>query len=242
MALLFRLPLAKHIKYPTKMIHKIFKKKKIENNLNYKSIYNSLSSFTMMPEDGFYANLELAERVKSIQGCVVECGVWRGGMIAGVSRVLGSERDYYLFDSFEGLPPAKPIDGEGALKWQNDKTSINYFDNCAAPQEFAEQAMKIAGAKSFHLIKGWFNESLNQFNPQQQIALLRLDGDWYESTMICLQVLFPHVAPGGLIIIDDYYIWDGCSRATHDFLSGKSAVERINCFKNICFIQKKPLD
>lgn len=223
------------------MIHKLLKKNNTKKNFNSSSLYNSLCSFTMMPEDGFNANLELAERVKDIPGCVVECGVWRGGMIAGISTVLGPERDYYLFDSFEGLPPAKPIDGEGAIKWQSDKTSEKYLDNCSAPQEFAERAMKIAGAKSFHLIKGWFNESLAAFKPEQQIALLRLDGDWYDSTMTCFQFLFKHVAPNGLIIIDDYYIWDGCSRATHDFLSANSAIERIHCYKNICFIEKKPL-
>ncbi len=223
------------------MIHKLFKKNSPGTNRFYTKLYESLMSFTMVPESWFYANLELAERVKNIPGCVVECGVWRGGMIAGISAVLGSERDYYLFDSFEGLPPAKPIDGEGALKWQNNKTAENYFDNCNAPEQFAEKAMKIAGAKSFHLIKGWFNESLPDFKPNQQIALLRLDGDWYDSTMSCLQFLFKNVAPNGLIIIDDYHTWDGCSRATHDFLSANSSLERINCYKNICFIEKKPL-
>jgi O-methyltransferase len=61
----------------------------------------------------------------------------------------------------------------------------------------------------------------------RSIAVLRLDGDWYDSTMLCLEHLFPLVVPGGLMLIDDYYTWDGCARAVHDYLSREQAAERI---------------
>lgn len=54
-----------------------------------------------------------------------------------------------------------------------------------------------------------------------------LDGDWYESTLCILDNLFDRVMPGGVVLIDDYYDWDGCSRAVHDFLSARKATERI---------------
>ena len=98
--------------------------------------------------------------------------------------------------------------------------------------------MRIAGARSFSLIKGWFNETVPNFKPPSPIALLRLDGDWYESTMVCLVHLFDEVAPGGIVILDDYYIWDGCSRALHDFLSKRLAVERVRSLGNVCFLEK----
>src|SRR5258708_35528739 len=60
---------------------------------------------TMIPPLVYMGNLALAQRFKHIKGCVVECGVWRGGMSAGLAEVLGPERHYYLFDSFRGLPP-----------------------------------------------------------------------------------------------------------------------------------------
>ena len=205
-----------------------------------RSIYEQLKEFTMIQPRVFVENLTLAERVREVPGCVVECGVWRGGMSAGIGKVLGPGRDYFLFDSFEGLPPAKEIDGQAALEWQSAKEAPTYFDNCSAGTEYAERAMREAGIKTFHLKKGWFEKSLPGFKPPAPIALLRLDGDWYDSTMVCLSQLFDFVAPGGLIILDDYYTWDGCSRALHDFLSRRSAAERIQSFGAVCFLEKKP--
>jgi O-methyltransferase len=201
-------------------------------------IYEEFRDFTMVSPETYVDNLRLAQRTRDIEGCVIECGVWRGGMIAGIARVLGAGRDYYLFDSFEGLPPAREIDGAAALKWQRDTTGRNYHDNCSAGPQFAEIAMQRASAVSFHLIKGWFDKTLPGFRPRQSIALLRLDADWYDSTMVCLDALFDHMAPGGLIILDDYYTWDGCSRALHDFLSRRSATERIRNLGEICYLQK----
>jgi O-methyltransferase len=194
----------------------------------------------MMNPDRYTENMRIAEMVgkAKLEGCVVECGVWRGGMIAGLATLLGQHRDYFLFDSFEGLPPAKQIDGESALLWQANTGGDGYLDNCSAPPEFANEAMRLAGATSFSLIKGWFNETVPVFKPSSPIALLRLDGDWYESTMVCLSHLFDQVAPGGIVILDDYYTWDGCTRALHDFLSRRSAVERVQSFGGVCFLVK----
>lgn len=203
-------------------------------------VYRKFRPFTMVPPEWYIDNMRLAERVRKaeLQGCVLECGVWRGGMIAGLATLLGSDRDYFLFDSFEGLPPAKQVDGESALRWQANTGAPEHFDNCSAPPEFASEAMRIAGATSFSLVKGWFNETVPKFKPPSPIALLRLDGDWYESTMVCLVHLFDEVAPGGIVILDDYYTWDGCSRALHDFLSKRSAVERVRSLGNVCFLEK----
>ena len=73
----------------------------------------------MLHEGKYVNNLELCFEYKRIPGCVVECGVWRGGMSAGMAEVLGVERNYFLFDSFEGLPPAREdLDGTAAVAWQ----------------------------------------------------------------------------------------------------------------------------
>jgi O-methyltransferase len=201
-------------------------------------VYERLSDFTMMPCSAYVDNLVLARLVKDVPGCVVECGVWRGGMIAGMGVVLGPKRDYFLFDSFKGLPPAQEIDGKAAIAWQRNTASPKYYDNCTAGPEYAEEAMKRAGISSFYLKKGWFNETLPEFKPPSRIAILRLDADWYDSTTICLSHLFDFITPGGLIIVDDYYIWDGCSRALHDFLSKRQAVERIRSLGETCWIRK----
>lgn len=205
----------------------------------YKTFYKKHKSFSMIPENIYIGNLALSEQYKPINGCIVECGTWRGGMIAGIAEILGTNRNYFLFDSFEGLPPAKEIDGYAANAWQNNKTSPLYFDNCKAEIEFAEKAMQLSGAKKYQVIKGWFSETLPQFNFDEKIAILRLDGDWYDSTMDCLTNLYDKVNSGGIIIIDDYYVWDGCSRAVHDYFSKNNLTVKVRqSADGICYIIK----
>ena len=206
----------------------------------WRRIYRECHEFTMISEPSFLDNLRLAEMVRHVPGCIVECGVWRGGMSAGLCRLLGDGRCYYLFDSFQGLPPAQDIDGAAAIRWQQDKRSLTYYDNCSATPEFASAAMQQAGARSFQLVKGWFKETLPTFSFSEPVALLRLDGDWYDSTMICLESLFDRVSEHGIIILDDYHAWDGCSRALHDFLSRRSATERIRSLGDVCYVSKMP--
>jgi O-methyltransferase len=190
----------------------------------------------MIPEATYVRNLQIADRVRNVNGLVVECGVWRGGMIAGIAELLGPERRYYLFDSFEGLPPAQEIDGPHALAWQADVSSPTYYDNCSAPIESAQAAMQLSGAKDYTIVKGWFTETIPRFVAPDPIALLRLDGDWYESTLTSLSCLYPLVAEAGLIIVDDYYAWDGCARAVHEFLT-RIPTRRIHQFDNeICVL------
>ena len=207
--------------------------------LGHLATYARFRHFTMIPHQAYLANLRLAEQVASVPGCVIECGVWRGGMIAGLVKVLGSDRSYFLFDSFEGLPPAREVDGPAANRWQSNPQGETYYDNCNAGVEFADRAMRLSGARSFRLVKGWFSETLPSFTTPEPVALLRLDSDWYDSTLLCLESLFDRVVPGGLIVIDDYFAWDGCSRAVHDFLSRRSATERIQTFQGVCFIKKE---
>jgi O-methyltransferase len=76
-------------------------------------------------------------------------------------------------------------------------------------------------------VKGWFQDTVPKLALPEPIALLRLDGDWYESTMDCLLGLYDRVAPLGVIVLDDYHFWEGCTRAVHDFLSRRQLVARI---------------
>lgn len=187
----------------------------------------------------YIANLELIRKHKNVAGEVVECGTWRGGMIAGMVHVLGKHRGYKLFDSFEGLPEVKEIDGPDAAKWQANKDGDDYFDNCRASELEAERAMNLSGSKNFEINKGWFEKTLANYTSDGGIAVLRLDADWYDSTMECLKILFPLVNKGGVIVIDDYYTWDGCSRAVHDYLSLVKSTCRVASYKNVCYIVKR---
>ena len=98
------------------------------------------------------------------EGDVVECGVWRGGMIAAIAELTTNNRTVHLFDSFEGLPPAQAIDGKEALNWQSDTTSPNYYDNCTAEESFAIDALSKAGHDNYRIYKkGWFQNTLSSY-------------------------------------------------------------------------------
>lgn len=190
---------------------------------------------TMCNASVFEANIELAEQVTHVSGDVVECGVWRGGMIAAIAETLGPDRQYALYDSFQGLPPAQPIDGQAALDWQAKDPN-----NCRATMAEAEKSMRMSGVPNWEIYGGWFTETLTspRLGPDR-IALLRLDADWYDSTMCCLTNLWNRVVPGGVIIVDDYYVWDGCSRAVHVFLSMMGAAERIREHEGVAYIVRR---
>lgn len=138
-------------------------------------------------------------------------------MIAGIADVLGPEREYLLIDSFEGLPAATEKDGARGLAWSS--ADPYWQNNCAATEDEARATMRKCQARNFRLVKGWFEQTLPQLVPPTQIALLRLDADWYDSTMTCLKHLFPHLSERGIVVIDDYRAWDGCAKAVHDFLA-----------------------
>jgi hypothetical protein len=96
-------------------------------------------------------------------------------MIAGIASIFDDDRDYYLFDSFEGLPAAGDIDndrtGRSAKVWQQTSTH-----NCTADENSARAAMRLSKARHVHIVKGWFNETLPRYSGQP-IAILRIDGD-----------------------------------------------------------------
>ena len=191
---------------------------KLERYWRYIRLHAKYRNFTMIPASTYAKNLMLVRGVRSVAGCVVECGTWRGGMIAGIADVLGPEREYFLFDSFEGLPPPRDIDGAAARAWQADVNGPLYYNNGRASEDEARQAMHMSSARRFTVVKGWFDRTLPQFAPPAPIALLRIDADWYDSVKVCLTSLHARMAEDGLIIIDDYGAWDGCVKATHEFL------------------------
>jgi|SRR5208283_1383729 len=201
---------------------------------------------TMIPLRPYTENLALMNvalaRPSLNKGAVVECGTWKGGMAAAMIETGGSERRYYFFDSFEGLPPAKEIDGPLAKRWQADTSSPTYYGNCTASLEDFRHTLEMAPCKpdAIEIHKGFFENTVPVFDCPP-IAVLRLDADWYESTMICLEKFWNQVMPGGLILIDDYYTWEGCAKAVHAFLATRQAPERIcqGPIGRVAFILKK---
>lgn len=168
----------------------------------------------------------------NVAGDLVECGTWRGGcgiaMLLAQRRAFGQvQRKVHFMDSFAGLPQAERSDGRRALRWQSETA-----DNCVASRWELERVLSdVFHFKSteYAIWEGWFSDTLPMMlrSTDQDVALLRLDGDWFRSTLECLVAMMPRVGVGATVIVDDYYAWDGCARAVHQWLHDNDAPYRI---------------
>ena len=155
----------------------------------------------------------LADRLDrdGIPGAIVECGVYRGGSAAVMAAGSRGRRDVHLFDSFQGLPP--PGEKDGRLAHEQFHQGW-----CAADVEQVRALLRRQlSADRLHVHPGWFHETLPHARIPQ-IALLHIDADWYDSVLLCLRTFYDAVSPRGFVVLDDYGRWEGCTRATNDFL------------------------
>ena len=165
-----------------------------------------------------------------IPGAFVECGVWRGGSTMAVALALlqrgDTSRDLYLFDTYEGMsaPTADDVmfDGQTAKALLDlekpTEDHANYW--CFAGLEDVKRNLYSTGypKEKLHFIKGKVEDTLPGQAPDQ-IALLRLDTDWYESTAHELKHLFPRLSQNGVLIIDDYGHWLGARKAVDEYFA-----------------------
>jgi hypothetical protein len=195
--------------------------------------------------DAYVANLWLVDHTLAGtglgSGCIIECGTWRGGMAAGLMSVGGEGREYFFFDSFRGLPSPGVEDGDEARRWRANKRGPRYFNNCTASlKEFEAVIAKTRIPKDhIHVHEGWFEETFpDALVPP--ISVLRLDVDWFKSTMICFEKFWDLLLPGAIVLLDDYYDWEGCRKAVHSFLSRTNACEGIreSSFGEVAYIVK----
>lgn len=208
-------------------------------------------SHTMVPYARLvtlYQQVVACER-HDIAGSYVECGTWKGGavglMALGNLRHSAQRRHIHLFDSFAGIPePDEEVDGERAVQ---EVVSVGgeakgrlvpikgfydkYADGVGDLETNRHLLETVIGYDSrfLHYHEGWFQDTLPRVAPVlADIAILRLDCDWYASTRICLEYLYNKVVTGGFVVIDDYGYYDGCKRAADEFMTR----ERIRAYLN----------
>ena len=152
-----------------------------------------------------------------VQGDLIETGVWRGGasiFMRGILKAYGvTNRTVWAADSFEGLPPGDPA--------RYPKESTGEFHRVAVLAVSLEEVRSnferyglLDGQVRF--LKGWFRDTLPTA-PIEKLAVIRLDGDLYESTMDGFANLYPKLTVGGFVIIDDYNVIQACNDAVHDY-------------------------
>ena len=164
---------------------------------------------------------------ENIPGDFLEAGVWRGGCCILAKAILQANgetnRKVFLADSFKGLP--KP----DTVNFPQDSTlDLSIYPELAVSMEQVKANFASYGLldESVCFLPGWFKDSLPQAKIDR-LAVLRLDGDLYESTMISLKNLYPKLSVGGYVIIDDYGAFEQCRNAVHDFRSSLAINEPI---------------
>lgn len=190
-----------------------------------------------------YQQVAYCER-NGIPGAFVECGVWKGGAMGLMAlanlQTVHARRTLHLFDAFKEIcEPDAAVDGEQALRETRPFTEggaegqgalrplVGIYDALGGPGTLAENRQLLERTIGYppemvHYHVGWFQETLPAVHETiGPIAILRLDGDWYASTKICLEYLFDKVVPGGIVIIDDYGTYEGCRRAVDEFLASR---------------------
>ena len=164
---------------------------------------------------------------RKVAGDLVETGVWRGGasiFMRAVLRALGDSRAVWLCDSFSGLPKPDferyPADA-GDTHWQQDVLAVSADE---VRSNFSRYGLL---DNQVRFLVGWFRDTLPD-SPIEHIAVLRLDGDMYESTYDALRFLYPKVSPGGYVIVDDFHPVRACRKAVVDYRTAHGISETMH--------------
>jgi len=187
-----------------------------------------------------YAQIVYIEK-DEIEGDFVECGVWKGGSMGLMAMAnlkhSSKRRNLHLFDIFDDIGEPDPaVDGELAIKQAKEFTGNNnlkvegklkpmtgFYDQFGGKGTLVENRKLLEEVILYdkeHILyhQGWFQDTIpNVKNEIDKIAVLRLDGDYYASTKVCLDNLYDKVVEGGLVIIDDYGTYEGCKKAVDEF-------------------------
>ena len=198
-----------------------------------RGVIEAVAPYTMTSPERILALRDAVQHVcrHAIEGDIVECGVWRGGSMMAAALTLaglGEHRRLHLFDTFEGMPPPgaedRDIGGAAAedLLAEEDRETGSTW--AFGPLADVQHNLFSTGYPRdlIQFVRGRVEETIPCHAPEQ-IAVLRLDTDWYESTRHELVHLFPRLAVGGVLIIDDYGHWKGARKAVDEYIAATGA-------------------
>jgi hypothetical protein len=215
-----------------------------------KELYRRVDAYTMTTPPRVYALVQAVEYVvaRGVPGAIVECGVWRGGsMMAAALTLLRlgvTDRDLYLYDTFAGMPPPSEADttrsGVRAADLLAQEDEDSHIWAIASLSDVRSAVLSVGYPEQrIHFVEGLVEETLPTKAPDE-IALLRLDTDWYSSTKHELEQLYPRLAPGGALILDDYGHWQGARQAVDEYFEKNRITLLLNRVDSTARIGVKP--
>jgi hypothetical protein len=211
----------------------------------FKPIHEACRDYTMTGPLRMYALHQAVRYIEesNIPGDIVECGVWRGGsaMVAAMTLLaMGrTDRTIWLYDTFEGmtLPTERDVDADGRsalMRWNTEWSGSVRDDGggsdwCYASLDQVRRNVLSTGYPESRLrfVQGKVEETIPAQSPAQ-IALLRLDTDWYESTYHEFVHLYPRLSEKGVLILDDYGSWQGARQATDRYFAEQGKTPFLN--------------
>jgi O-methyltransferase len=213
-------------------------------------ICRRVGPYTMTTPPRIYALIRAVDYVvaRDIPGVFVECGVWRGGSMMAVALTLLrhgiADRDLYLFDTYAGMTAPTEADikpsGESAADLLAAEGSDSDVWAIAVIEEVREAVLGVGYPEEHvHFVQGPVEETIPR-NAPDDIALLRLDTDWYESTKHELVHLYPRLTHGGVLILDDYGYWQGARRAADEYFGEQEEPLLLNRIDHTGRIALKP--
>tara|TARA_Y100000741_G_C18164385_1_gene522555 strand:- start:70 stop:843 length:774 start_codon:yes stop_codon:yes gene_type:complete len=202
-----------------------------------KELFEMCAQYTMTSNERIFSLMKSIEFIKqnNVPGDFVECGVWRGGNLMIFQRYIEKynlKKKIYAFDTFEGMSEPDEIDltydGKSSIESLKkiEKSQIDRSENLLVAEcsieKVKENFKKISSEKNLICVKGKVEETLKiKDNLPEKISILRLDTDWYSSTKIELEILFPLLEKNGILIIDDYGYWQGAKKAVDEYFKDK---------------------
>ncbi len=213
-------------------------------------LYNDCREFTMTSWERLYSLQKCVHYVikNGIPGDFVECGVWRGGSMRLVAKILLSlgikDRTLYLFDTYEGMtePDARDVDLHGNVAsndwFQIQRRGVKW---AYAPIEEVRETIASTGypMDKVHLVKGPVEQTIPGTIPER-IALMRLDTDWYQSTRHEIEHLYPRLSPEGVLVLDDYGHYRGAQQAIDEYFANAPRPPLLNRIDYSCRLAIKP--
>jgi hypothetical protein len=189
-------------------------------------IYEKCAPFTMLSRERIYANIDSVTHIvdNNILGDIIEIGVWKGGSVLSMIlalEALEATRNIKLYDTFSGM--TEPTTEDYQI---NDGVSADILknDNLIKAECGIEEVKNniFSNIKNIHNIEFIQGDICKTEIFPEQISILRLDTDWYESTKYELEKFYPIVSNSGIIIIDDYGHWAGSKLAVDEFIKDKN--------------------